>query len=309
MRAACHRATTVRGAAIPLITVALAAVTIVAASGVARACSMCQCGDPTYRLIGEEFFTATPWRMGFDIDHGGKDTAGDVEGTRETELETRMTVSGAWTPRPGLRLVGRLPFVNRKIEATDGTSTMFGLSDPELFVHAQVTPTKARNWAALMVGVRAPWGQNDRTVDGERADEHLQPGTGAGSIWAGASGALRLGKREHLFSSVMARWNGTNHHGYHYGNAAFLNLAYQHDLAPRLAGVLEANARDARFDEVDGTQAPNTGGSVLYLAPRVQWQMNETLVLRLGVQVPVAQRMIGDQRERANLITGITLAY
>jgi hypothetical protein len=282
---------------------------LAATSSSARACSMCQCGDPSYRLIGEEFFTATPWRMGLDIDHGGKDTAGEEVGTRETELETRLTLSGAWTPRPGLRLVGRLPFVNRSIESVDGTQTMFGVSDPELFVHAQVTPARSRNWAALMVGARAPWGQNDRTLNGVRADEHLQPGTGAGSIWAGASGSLRLGTREHLYSSVMARWNGTNRHGYRYGDAMFLNVAYQHDLVPRVAGVLEANARDARFDRVDGVQEPNTGGSVLYLAPRVQWQMNETLVLRFGVQVPVAQRMIGDQRERANLITGITLAY
>ncbi|MFI5371363.1 MAG: hypothetical protein ACHQ52_07365, partial [Candidatus Eisenbacteria bacterium] len=159
------------------------------------------------------------------------------------------------------------------------------------------------------LGVRAPWGQNERTIDGVRADEHLQPGTGAASLWAGTSGSLRLGTREHAYGSVLARWNGTNDHGYHYGNAAFVNLAYQRDVAPRLAGVLELNARDARFDQVDGVQEANTGGSVLYVAPRVQWQMNETLVLRLGVQVPVAQRMIGDQRERANLITGITLAY
>jgi hypothetical protein len=270
---------------------------------------MCQCGDPSYRLIGEEFFTATPWRMGLDIDHGGKDTAGEEAGTRETELETRVTLSGAWMPRPGLRLVGRLPFVNRRIEASDGTSTMLGIADPEVFVHAQVTPATARNWAALMLGARAPWGQNDRTLDGVRAEEHLQPGTGAGSLWAGASGALRMGTRDHAYGSVMARWNGTNRHGYHYGDAVFGNLAYQRDLMPRLAGVVEANARDARFDRVDGVQEPNTGGSVVYLTPRAQWQMSETLVLRLGVQVPVWQRMIGDQRERANLVTGITLAY
>lgn len=275
----------------------------------AHACSMCQCGDPSYRLIGEEFFTATPWRMGFDVDHGGKDTAGEEAGTRETELETRLTASGAWTPRAGLRLVGRLPFVQRRIESSDGVSTLFGISDPELFVHTQITPARSRHWAALMLGVRAPWGQNDRTVDGVRADEHLQPGTGAASLWAGASGSLRLGTREHAYGSLLARWNGTNNYGYHYGNAMFLNLAYQRDLAPRLAGVLELNARDARFDRVDGVQQDNTGGSVLYLTPRIQWQMNETLVLRLGVQLPVAQRMIGDQTERANLITGITLAY
>lgn len=275
----------------------------------ARACSMCGCGDPTYRMVGEEFFGGSPWRVGFDVDHTGKDAAGDAPGTREHESETRYTASGAWTPRPWLHLMGRVPLIDRHIATDEGTAAMFGLADPELMIHAQVTPTGARHWAAIMVGVRSPWGQNDRTRDGVRVDEHLQPGSGATSLWSGVSGAFRLDRTQHVYASVLSQWNQANRHGYRYGDAVFANLAYQRDLAPRLAGVFELNARDARFDRIDGVQAENTGGSVLYVAPRAQWQMNDALVMRLGVQVPVAQRMLGDQREHANLITGITLAY
>jgi hypothetical protein len=73
--------------------------------------------------------------------------------------------------------------------------------------------------------------------------------------------------------------------------------------------VLELNARDARADREAGEPAANTGGSVLYVTPRLQWQATPSLVLRLGVQLPVAQRLHGDQQERANLVTGLTLAY
>ncbi len=275
----------------------------------AHACSMCSCGDPSYRMVGEDFFGASPWRLGLDLDHTGKDTAAEMDGMRENELETRVTPSVSWSRARWLRMVARVPVVRRRIGMGDELDRMTGLGDPELFAHAQVTPRSPRGWAAVMLGVRAPWGQNDRTVDGVRAEEHLQPGTGAASLWAGASGAIRLGTREHLYVSAMARWNGVNAHGYRYGNAAFANLAYQRDLAPRLAGVFELNGRDARADVADDVTVEHTGGRVLYVSPRVQWQMNEVTVLRLGVQVPVAQRLFGDQNEHANLITGITLAY
>jgi hypothetical protein len=160
-----------------------------------------------------------------------------------------------------------------------------------------------------MLGVRAPWGESERMLGGERAEEHLQPGTGAASLWAGASGAVRTGTRDHVYASLMGRWNGTNRHGYRYGDVAFANVAYQHELATYVAGVLELNARDARADREAGELAANTGGSVLYVTPRLQWQVTPSLVLRLGVQLPVAQRLRGDQQERANLVTGLTLAY
>jgi len=288
----------------------LAALTLlVLAPAAARACSMCACGDPSYRLVGEEFFTATPWRVGLDYDHGSKTSAADEPGTHETEFESRVTVSGAWTPIARLRLVGRIPVVNRRLTMDGMSARLAGLADPELLLHLQVTPATSRHWAAVMLGARAPWGENERTSGGERAEEHLQPGTGAASLWAGASGAVRVGTRDHVYASLMGRWNGTNRHGYRYGDVALANFAYQHEVATYLAGVLELNARDARIDRDAGAMADNTGGSVLYVTPRLQWQATQALVLRLGLQIPVAQRLLGDQREHANVVTGLTLAY
>src|SRR4029077_16674553 len=135
--------------------------------------------------------------------------------------ETRYTLSGAWTPKPWLRMMGRVPTVDRHIASGDGSASMFGLADPELMVHTQIPPVGARNWAAVMIGVRSPWGQNDRTRDGVRVDEHLQPGSGATSLWSGLSGAVRVSPTQHLYASVLSRWNGANRHGYRYGDAVF----------------------------------------------------------------------------------------
>jgi hypothetical protein len=108
----------------------------------------------------------------------------------------------------------------------------------------------------------------------------------------------------------MGRLNGRSALGYHYGNVVLANLGYERKLAGRLNGVLEANFRRAGKDEpVAGEQDPNTGGSVLYLSPRVLLKLDSRLFLRVGVQVPVVKGLFGDQDEKVNLLTGLTARF
>jgi hypothetical protein len=275
----------------------------------ALACSMCQCGDPSYRLMGDAFFASQPWRFSLDLDRYGKDQAAESDpALRETERERRLTLAAAWNPRPGLRLVGRLPLTARAIESGAERQTLTGLGDPDLFAHLRVAGD-ARRWLAVMAGVRTAWGQNERRVDGVRADEHLQPGTGAVAGSAGLAAAVDFGGGRHLFASAMGRTSGTNAHGYRYGDAVMATLAAQRDLGAHTAGVLQLDARSAGPDHEHGAAIENSGGDVLYVAPRVQFAASERLVLKLGVQVPIAQRLRGDQVERTNLLGGVSIAF
>src|SRR2546425_902494 len=72
---------------------------------------------------------------------------------------------------------------------------------------------------AAVIGVTAPTGSSDRRdAAGDRLDAHLQPGTGA---WSGSAGVnAMLAARPGTFgASLIGRWNGTNAHGYRYGEA------------------------------------------------------------------------------------------
>jgi hypothetical protein len=276
-----------------------------------RACSMCMCGDPTYRLVGNQMFGGQTWRMSLEQDRYAKDQVWDQDPTgRETESENRTTLAAAWSPRPALRLLARLPYSSRTITNPDGSQFMSGVSDPDLIANVGLRQGSGTHawWLALTAGIKTPWGQNDRELGGVRADEHLQPGNGAAALSGGLAYSLTSSSASHWFASANGRWNGTNRHGYHYGEAIIAVAAYQRGLASWLSAAGELNFRHSGRDQAAGTLDPNTGGAVLYLTPRVNFAIGGPLALKLGVQIPVVQHLYGDQNEHANVQSALVVA-
>ena len=64
-----------------------------------------------------------------------------------------------------------------------------------------------------------------------------------------------------------------------------------------------------RDEPLVGDKDPNTGGSVLYVSPRLLVKLDRTLFLRLGVQIPVVKNLFGDQDEKVNFLTGLTVRF
>jgi len=275
----------------------------------AEACSLCQCGDPTYTLVGSQVFVPGSFRLSLDADRYEKDQVSmEDPSLREDEVENRVTLSGSYSAGSRVTLVGRVPFARRTITAGDETESLTGFSDPEVIAHMRLGSSGPNDWVSVSAGVRTAWGQNDRTLDGERAEEHLQPGTGA---WGGSAGfafsrGLQEGKGS-LFGSAAGRFNGRNEANYKYGSVLLANLAYERRLVGRLNGVLEMNFRAAGKDEeAESEQDPNTGGKVLYLTPRLLLRITKDVWLRAGVQVPVWKDLYGDQDEKVNVLAGLT---
>jgi hypothetical protein len=279
----------------------------------ASACSMCRCGDPTFTLVGSQVFVPNMWHVGLDVDRYAKDqVAEDGPGLREKEVDDRLTLSASYGVGQRLTFVGRLPFSNRTISGADGSDSLFGASDPELLTHLRVVSAGPGSWLSATVGVRPGWGQNNRQVNGERAEEHLQPGTGAFGAEAGLSFSRLLGGGDDmsLFGSAVGRVNGRNGAEYHYGNAVVVNLGWEKRLAARVNGVVEVNYRWAARDEPGvGDSDPNTGGSVLYVSPRILLKVRQGLFLRLGIQAPIAKHLYGDQDEKVNILSGLTARF
>jgi len=277
------------------------------------ACSMCHCGDPVLNLVGSQIFVPGTWHVGFDTDRFAKDqVAEDDPGTREKEVESRFTLSVSRTFGRRLTVVARLPFAHRSIDAPDGSSSLTGLSDPEVLAHYRIYAPQRGSWLSLSLGLRSGWGKNDAARDGERLEEHLQPGTGSAGVEPGLSFSRVVGSSDDssVFGSVAGRFNGRNDVGYHYGNAMLANLGFEKKLSGRLNAIVEANFRRAAKDEPTlGGEDPNTGGSVLYLSPRLLVRLDQSLFLRVGVQVPVVKDLYGDQNEKVNLLTGLTLRF
>ena len=297
----------------------LALATGLLAIGDASACSICRCGDPTFNALGKEGVPQSGLRLALDVDRLEKSQGGDVPGDYEDIVEERVTLLGAYALTERVGLFARIPYSRRKLAETAGGDTErssgSGLADPELYGQVRVwsspfeTDVGLRTSVFVVAGVKTSWGENNLQRDGARADEHLQPGTGSTDWFGGLAGSHQLNPKSALFASVQYRSTGRNEVGYRYGSIWLANVAYEHKLNDRFDTAMELNYRHAARDAVDfdGNIDDNTGGSMLFITPRLLFSIGGKWVLRGAVQIPLTQSGLnGVQHENAVFNVGIT---
>jgi hypothetical protein len=243
------------------------------------------------------------YRFGFEERYLSKSNALE-EGVPGEEEEREHRVSGfaLWRPIDRLALLGRLPYNVKEITESpagdvETTQRSRGIGDAEALALVGLARPASSGSLALVLGVTAPTGNNDASENGERLDAHLQPGTGAWSGSAGLNLAVPM-SRGGLEASVLGRWSGTNDHGYRYGNVALYNLGYTTPARNGWQLLAQLNGRTAardRFEE--GELGENTGGTVVYAAPGVRWLAPNGIGIEAGLQIPVLERLLGDQDE------------
>lgn len=287
----------------------------------ASACSICRCGDPTFNALGKEGFTASGFRAALDWERFDKDEGNPAEAS-ESQVENRFTALASYGSGERLMLNLRVPISFRRLEATSpGQQTEVthtsGFSDPEIYGQLRLWGSRLsgglgrRASISLVGGAKLPWGQNDLRQQGERVDEHAQPGTGSTDVFGSLALLYLIDKDSALFASAGYRRTGTNDFGYRYGSSATASAAYEHRLGSRLDGVLELDFRHAREDRTDASGAldPDTGGSLLYVTPRLLLSLGHGVVLRAAAQIPVWKDLYGFQKERAVANLGITYLF
>jgi hypothetical protein len=296
------------------------AIACLSMSSAALACSICRCGDPTFNALGKEGVPQTGLRLALDWDQVEK-TQGPPE-EQDALREQRETLLLAYGLSDRFDLFARLPHSQRTLtETEDGEaerSSSSGLADPEIYAQARLWSSRfegdvgMRSNLYFVFGVKTDWGVNDASEDGERLDEHAQPGTGSTDWFAGLSGSYQINPRSAIFASAQFRQTGRNDFGYQYGDVQLLNLAYEHKLGGHWDAVLEANYRHSAGDEIDalGEQDPDTGGSIVYLTPRLLFDAGHGWVLRAAVQVPLSQAGLnGEQHEKTVFNIGVTYLF
>jgi hypothetical protein len=219
-------------------------------------------------------------------------------------------------------LFARVPWSVRDLRQTapgqepEDTHTS-GLSDPEVYGQARLWASRLRGALgrraslSLVAGLKTPWGQNDVRQDGERVDEHAQPGTGSTDVSAGLAFLYLVDPRSAVFASTSYRHTGTNGFDYRYGSTFLATAAYEHKLLGRLDAVVGLDFRHAGEDRVSaaGTLDPDTGGSLLYVTPRLLVGLGHGLVLRAGAQIPLWRDLHGFQQENAVVNVGIAYLF
>jgi hypothetical protein len=290
---------------------------LLAAAG-AEPCSICRCGDPTFNALGKDGYARPGWRLAFDWERFDKSEGPlDVEG--EDLVENRFTLLAAYGFSDHLLVQARVPLSYRHFtEYEDGAVAesydTSGLSDPDVSAQLRLWgstlgPLGRRTSLWLQGGVKTALGQNDAMFDGALADEHAQPGTGSTDVTGGLSFVHLVDRRSSLFASTAYRRTGENSRGYRYGSVFLASLAYERKLGGRLDAVVELDYRDAARDTSDGEEQENTGGSLLYLTPRMLLDLGHGVVLRGALQIPVARSLNGVQEERVVANVGVTVLF
>ena len=279
------------------------------------ACSMCRCSDPVFSALGEGLYSYGGFQVAVDWArlNQSQGAGEDLEAQVRNSLVT--TISYGWQER--LTVVAQVPYTFNYLTADGVVEAADGLGDPAFYLYVRLWSSKfsqglgRRAWISALVAVKTPWGKNDVMEEGERLDEHVQPGTGATNLSGGLSGLYLLDDKSSLYASLAYTGTGRNQFGYKYGDNVQANLVYDRKLTDWLDGLLEVNFLDAKRDQVDalGVVDPDTGGQSLYLTPRVGVHVVKGLVLRAAAQFPVWEHLNGIQDIKPAYTAGLTYVF
>jgi hypothetical protein len=298
----------------------------------AEACSICRCGDPTFNALGSNIYADGAFHLALDWDRFDKEQGvfelheehpeslrplHEGHGETETLIENRVTATLSYAFAQRFNVVARVPYSFKNLTEGEEVTDTDGFADPEIYALVRLWSSSfgqglgRQTWLSALVGVKTPWGQNDVQQDGQRVDEHAQPGTGSTDWFGGLSFLHLFDEKSALFASTQYRGTGRNDFGYKYGDIVLANLAYERKLLESLDAVLELNYRWAGKDQVDfaGVEDPNTGGNILYITPRLLFSVTERFVVRASVQIPTWKDLNGEQTEKPVYNAGLTVMF
>lgn len=292
------------------------ATALVARVPAARACSVCETGDPLVHA-GDSVARSARLRLALDFQYLTASAASDdMPGATESVDQLTLQPVIVYSPLPQLNLVLQAPLMRKHWTLTgagaDEEQAPIGLGDLDLGARWFVWQredwlARSRQALGLTAGVYLPTGADGAQSDGERIDDHAQLGRGSLGPYVGASYAYHRDPWN-TFASITVTAHTTNAYDYHYG--AGLQWTVREDFRPwdRIAFELGADGRYAARDDIAGERQENTGGLVLAVAPGLAVNVAGDLWLRARGEIPVYERLYGTQRLGVTMFTSVELA-
>lgn len=271
-----------------------------AAPRAARACAVCNCGDPTLTAVGVEQPYENRVRAGLEERYGSR-AQGDA-GTGESLQLLRSALFGAWTPHPRITVGLVVPWMTTWLTEASGRRALInGLGDMEL--SGRVLIARDRRFAAHHLfwgtaGLKLPTGPRLRDDAGYPYADDDQPGSGSWDPFVGLTYAWYSGGLWSAWASGSYRYTTRGWRGYRRGMQAGWNAAVQ--AQPWDWGAVQLSL-DGNWQAPDrlasGNAMPDTGGTVLRLGPGFVASPRTDLMVRVGLTLPVLQAFDGRQRD------------
>ncbi len=277
--------------------VLLVSVAIGAGGARVEACAACSCGDPTLTATGVEKPYANRVRVGFEERFGSFATGNATDGDHGLYLHS--VLSGSWSPHDRVTVALRLPWITKWLTPAGGSlETINGLGDLEL--SARIVVFRERPFAPHhllwgIAGLKAPTGYRVFDPSGNPYPDDDQPGSGSWDPFVGVTYGW-FGERLAFFASASYRATTANTRGYQRGSSLNVSAALQVRVWSwaAFAGALEASS--LRADTLpSGADAPDSGGTVIHLAPSLLITPVTDLLIKLTASVPVIHALNGTQ--------------
>jgi hypothetical protein len=295
-----HRATAVRKLA---VAAALAAA-IATSPAAARACAVCNCGDPTLTAVGVEQPYRNRVRAGIEERYGSH-TQGDARDGESLQL-LRSALFGAWTPHPRITVGLVLPWMTTWVTPATGPTVLInGLGDMEL--SGRVLVARDRSFGAhhlfwATAGLKVPTAPRLRDDAGFPYADDDQPGSGSWDPFAGVTYAWYSGALWSAFASGSYRYTTDGWRGYRRGMQVGWNAAVQAQPWDWGAFQLFFDGNWVAADRLpSGAAMPNTGGTVVRMGPAFVASPRVDLMVRLAASLPVVQAFEGTQHDGAQV--------
>lgn len=228
----------------------------------------------------------------------------------ETMEVWTVPVFASYAPRTDLALSLSIPYLFKRLEKDTATGRQVreadGFGDTGLslkYTFWRKDAPFARDQMAVLGGLTLPTGSDTRADALGRLPPALQLGSGSVNSALGVA-AGRTTRRWNIEGGIVAHIN-SEANNFRAGNFVTYDLAVQFQTYPdfptpdlsQLNWTLELNGKTTARDEENGAKKPDSGGTVWFLSPGIQYILSANLLFEAGVQIPILNELSGSQLE------------
>ncbi len=280
------------------------------AAPVAMACSTCMVGDPTQTLMGAE----KPYenRLRLSLNYLSRSEELGREGFNKKVIdENRVSLSLAYAPSTRLMLGVNVPYVNRQLES-------FNLTQEEVTALGDITIT-VKNFMqekeflqthmyGFLGGLKLPTASEETDSNGVPLDFDVQAGQGATVLNAGAWYA-NYNYPYLFYTSATYHVATEGYQEFQAGDALVYNATAQYASQHSVAYYLGLEGRSSQKDTFSGEDDPDSGGTIIFIAPGLIYTIVQDLLFNATVKFPAIDALNGDHTEGTIFNIGVTYDF
>lgn len=267
-------------------------------------------GDPTQTLMGAE----KPYenRLRMSLNYLSRSEELGVEGFNKKVIdENRVSLSLAYAPSTRLMLGLYVPYVNRQLESYNLTNEeVSALGDVVITVKnfLQEKEFLQEHMYGLLGGLKLPTASEAVDENGVPLDFDVQAGQGATVINAG--GWYAHYNYPYLFyGSATYHVASEGYQDFQAGNALVYNATAQYASQHNMAYYLGLEGRSSQRDTFSGVDDPDSGGTIVFVAPGFIYTIMRDLLLNATVKLPAIDALYGDHTEGTIFKIGVTYDF